>query len=228
MTTPYPIGIPGKPWTDKEYIGSAERIRNYLHELVRDENLEHYIRFQQKVKAANWDSQQNRWLVTIEKQDGSEHFIAAKFLNCCSGYYNYESGYLPKFEGYDDYKGTIAHPQQWPEDLDYSGKKVIVIGSGATAVTVVPSMAKKAAHVTMVQRSPTYVYSRPASDALFRILTHILPAGITNRIMRAKYTTLQQMTYVLSKKFPNFMRNMMRNMNKKALAGAADVDVVGG
>jgi monooxygenase len=221
----YTFSYSFKPWTDKEYIGSAERIQNYLHELVRDEGLEHYIRFQQKVTSANWDSTQSRWLVTIEKQDGSEHFIAAKFLNCCAGYYNYESGYLPTFEGYNDYQGTIAHPQKWPEDLDYSGKKVVVIGSGATAVTVVPSMAKKAAHVTMVQRSPTYIYSRPASDVLFKILSRLLPAGITNRIMRAKYTTLQQLAYVISKKFPDFARKMVRNMNKKALAGAADVDV---
>lgn len=221
----YTFAYSFKPWTDKEYIGSAERIQHYLQELVRDEGLHHYIRFQQKVTAANWDSTQNRWLVTIEKQDGSQHFVAAKFLNCCAGYYNYDQGYLPQFEGYEDYQGIIAHPQKWPEDLDYSGKKVVVIGSGATAVTVVPSMAKKAAQVTMVQRSPTYVYSRPASDVMFRVLSRILPAGITNRIMRAKYTTLQQLVFVLSKKFPDFVRKLVRNMNKKALAGAADVDV---
>jgi cation diffusion facilitator CzcD-associated flavoprotein CzcO len=221
----YTFAYSFKPWTEKEYIGSAERINHYLNELVRDEGLADYIRFKQKVTAANWDSTKNRWLVTIEKQDGSQHFIAAKFLNCCAGYYNYDQGYLPKFEGYEDYQGIIAHPQQWPEDLDYSGKKVIVIGSGATAVTVVPAMAKKAAQVTMVQRSPTYVYSRPASDVLFRILSRILPAGITNRIMRAKYTTLQQLVFVLSKKFPDLVRRRVRNMNKKALAGAADVDV---
>ncbi len=220
----YTFSYSFKPWTDKEYIGSAERINNYLGEMVRDEGLEHYIRFQQKVTSANWDSSQNHWLVTISRQDGSEYKIATKFISCCSGYYNYEQGYLPKFEGYDDYKGTIAHPQHWPEDLDYSGKRVIVIGSGATAVTVVPAMAKKAAHVTMIQRSPSYVYSRPASDVLFRILSRILPAGITNRIMRAKYTTLQQLSFVLSKRFPNFVRKLVRNMNEKALAGAADVD----
>ncbi|KZZ36589.1 NAD(P)/FAD-dependent oxidoreductase, partial [Oleiphilus sp. HI0086] len=136
----------------------------------------------------------------------------------------YEKGYLPNFEGYDDFKGTIAHPQQWPVDMDYSGKRVIVIGSGATAVTVVPAMAKKAAHVTMVQRSPSYVYSRPASDMLFRRISKILPAGLTNRIMRAKYTTMQQMVFMLSKRFPNFIRKLVRDMNRKALAGAADVD----
>jgi len=221
----YTFAYSFKPWTEKEYIGSAERINNYLGELVREESLDQYIRFQQKVIEANWDSSQNHWLVTISRQDGSTYKIAAKFLSCCSGYYNYEQGYLPKFEGYDDYQGTVAHPQHWPEDLDYSGKRVIVIGSGATAVTVVPAMAKKAAHVTMVQRSPSYIFSRPASDVLFRILSRILPAGITNRIMRAKYATLQQLNFVLSKRFPDVMRKLVRSMNKKDLVGAADVDV---
>jgi monooxygenase len=221
----YTFAYSFKPWTDREYIGSAERIKNYLHELVRDEGLDQYIRFKQRVSAANWDSNQNRWLVTISRGDGSEYYVAAKFLTCCAGYYNYEKGYLPEFKGYEDFKGCIAHPQQWPEDLDYSGKRVAVIGSGATAVTVVPAMAKKAAHVTMVQRSPSYVYSRPASDLLFRIISRLLPAGLTNRIMRAKYTTMQQMAFVLSKRFPDFMRKMVRNMNKQALAGAADVDI---
>jgi len=221
----YTFAYSFKPWTDKEYIGSAERIKSYLAELVQEEGLDQYIRFQQKVTTANWDSNQNRWLVTLTRKDGSEYYIATKFLNCCSGYYNYEQGYLPKFEGYDDYQGTVAHPQFWPEDLDYTGKRVAVIGSGATAVTVVPAMAKKAAHVTMVQRSPSYVFSRPASDKLFRILSRILPKGITNRIMRLKYATLQQASYLLSKRYPDFMRKLVRSENKKALAGAADVDV---
>ncbi|TNC81938.1 MAG: FAD-containing monooxygenase EthA [Oleiphilus sp.] len=221
----YTFAYSFKPWREREYIATAERIQHYLHELVQDEQLDHYIRFQQKVKSANWDSNTNRWLVTITRGDGEEYHIAAKFFACCSGYYNYEKGYLPDFEGYDDYEGDIAHPQHWPEDLDYSGKNVIVIGSGATAVTVVPSMAKKAAHVTMVQRSPSYIYSRPASDVMFRVLSRILPAGITNRIMRFKYTALQQLSFVLSKKFPDMVRKMVRNMNAKALTGAADVDV---
>lgn len=221
----YTFSYSFKPWKEREYIATAERIQNYLHELVRDEQLDHYIRFEQKVKAANWDSNLNKWLVTITRGDESEYHIAAKFFNCCAGYYNYDKGYLPEFAGYDDFKGTIAHPQHWPEELDYSGKKVIVIGSGATAVTVVPSMAKKAGHVTMIQRSPSYVYSRPASDALLRVLSRILPAGITNKIMRLKYTTLQQLAFVMSKKYPDMVRKFVRNMNKKALAGAADVDV---
>lgn len=220
----YTFAFSFKPWTDREYIATAERIQNYLGELVRDEGLNQYIRFQQKVKAANWDSTKNRWLVTISRADGSEYHIAAKFFTCCSGYYNYDKGYLPDFDGFDDFKGTIAHPQKWPQELDYSNKKVIVIGSGATAVTIVPAMAKKAAHVTMLQRSPSYIVSRPASDVLFRALSRVLPAGLTNRIMRLKYTTLQQMSFVLSKKFPNFVRKIIRKMNIKDLDGTADVD----
>lgn len=221
----YTFAYSFKPWREREYIATADRIRNYLGELVQDEQLDHYIRFEQKVKAANWDSQKNRWLVTIGRADGEDYQVAAKFFACCSGYYNYDKGYLPDFKGYDDFEGEVAHPQHWPEALDYRGKNVIVIGSGATAVTVVPSMAKKAAHVTMLQRSPSYVYSRPASDRLFRILSRILPAGLTNRVMRYKYTALQQLSFVLSKKFPDLVRKMVRNMNAKALAGAAEVDV---
>lgn len=221
----YTFAYSFKPWTDKEYIGSADRIRHYLHELVREEKLEPYIRFEQKVLSAGWNSYSNRWLVRIQCADGSEYGVAAKFFICCAGYYNYDKGYLPHFDGYEEFQGTIAHPQSWPEDLDYSGKKVIVIGSGATAVTVVPSMAMTAAHVTMVQRSPSYIYSRPSSDGLFRLLSRFLPAGLTNRIMRLKYTTLQQSVYVMSRKFPNFVRQLVRKMNRKALAGSADVDV---
>ncbi len=221
----YTFSYSFKPWTERNYVATGDRILNYLNELIRDEALDHYIRFQQRITKANWDSSKNRWLVTVQRRDGSEYYIAAKFLNCCGGYYKYDHGYLPEFTGYSDFKGIIAHPQHWPENLDYSNKRVIVIGSGATAVTIVPSIAKKARHVTMVQRSPSYIYSRPASDALFRVLSRILPRGITNKIMRFKYMTLQQMAYYLSKRYPEFVRKLVRQQNKESLAGAADVDV---
>lgn len=221
----YTFAYSFKPWKEREFIGSAERIRNYLKELVDDEQLEPFIRYEQKALSAQWRSERNRWLVTVSCADGSRYQIETKFLNCCTGYYNYDQGYLPKFEGYDDFEGTVAHPQHWPEDLDYAGKKVIVIGSGATAVTIVPSMADKAKHVTMLQRSPTYMVSSPDSDWLFRILSKVLPAMWTNRIMRAKYTTLQQLVYLAAKRFPNLMRKLIRRENHKLLQGAADVDV---
>jgi len=220
----YTFAYSFKPWTEREYIGSAERIRNYLQELVQDEQLEQYIRFEQKALSAEWRSERNRWLVTITRSDGSDYQIEAKFLNCCTGYYNYDHGYLPQFEGYEDFQGTIAHPQQWPEDLDYQDKKVVVIGSGATAITVVPAMAEKAKHVTMLQRSPTYIFSRPDSDILFRVLSKVLPAKWTNAIMRAKYSTMQQLVYVISKRFPNFIRKLVRSETEKLLQGSADVD----
>ena len=220
----YTFAYSFKAWTDKEYIGSAERINHYLNEMVEDQGLRSHIRFQQKVKKADWQSDSNRWLVTIEKHDGSEYQIAAKFFICGTGYYNYDKGYLPEFEGYDEFKGTVAHPQHWPQDLDYSNKKVVVIGSGATAVTVVPSMAKTAAHVTMLQRSPTYVVSRPDSDLLFRVISKFLPKALTNKIMRAKYITMQQMVFILSRRFPNAVRKLIRHLNAQDLAGSADVD----
>lgn len=221
----YTFSYSFKPWTDREYVATGDRIMHYLNELVREELLDHYIRFSQRVTAANWDSSAKRWFVTITRGDGSEYHIKAKFLSCCGGYYDYDQGYLPEWEGYKDFKGTIAHPQKWPEDLDYSGKKVVVIGSGATAVTVVPTMAMKAEKVTMVQRSPAYVVARPARDALFLTLSKFLPKGITNRIMRLKYTTMQQMAFLVSKKFPAFVRKLVRHLNQQELKGAVDVDV---
>ncbi|MEE4245037.1 MAG: NAD(P)/FAD-dependent oxidoreductase, partial [Kangiellaceae bacterium] len=221
----YTFAYSFKPWKERDYIGSAENIRKYLDELVDDEGLEPFIRLQQKVIDANWDSARNHWDVTVKRGDGTEYLIEAKFFACCAGYYRYDKGYLPSFEGYENFKGEIALPQSWPEDLDYSNKQVLVIGSGATAVTVVPAMAESAAKVTMLQRSPTYIFSRPSSDWLYRILSKILPDKLTNSIMRFKYATLQQAMFVLSKQFPNVVKGLLRFANKRALDGAADVDV---
>jgi len=221
----YTFAYSFKPWKDKEYVGTGERIRNYLHEMIDEEALEQHIRFQQRVVKSCWNSETARWSVTITEKDGCEYLIETRFLVTCTGYYNYEKGYVPEFEGYDDFKGTIAHPQHWPENLDYKDKEVLVIGSGATAVTVVPSMADEAKHVTMLQRSPTYVVSVPSKDWLYSVVSKLLPSGITNKIMRAKYIVLQQLIYIISRGFPNAVRKMIKNQNKKALAGSADADV---
>ncbi|TQV73141.1 NAD(P)/FAD-dependent oxidoreductase [Aliikangiella marina] len=221
----YTFAYSFKPWTDREHIGSAERINHYLTELVDDANLKQFMRFEQKVVSGDWDSNNNHWLMTIEKSSGERYQIATKFLTCCAGYYNYEQGYLPRFTDYDKYQGVIAHPQHWPEDLDYKNKTVLVIGSGATAVTIVPNMAEQAAKVTMLQRSPTYIVSRPASDLLFRILSHILPSQLTNKIMRAKYISLQQLVYIVCQKFPKLMKMLIRWENKKVLNDKSQVDI---
>ncbi len=221
----YTFAYSFKPWRHREYIGSAQRIKDYLHELVEDNDIRRHIRFKQKVITSEWKSNLNRWVVTVTPEDGDSYQIHAKFLVTCTGYYNYEHGYLPQFEGYNDFKGDIIHPQHWPEGYDYHDKKVIVIGSGATAITVVPAMADDAAHVTMVQRSPSYIYSRPAADGLFRFLSKFLSPHITNAIMRTKYVCLQQFSYGLSKLFPNFVRKSLLNTTRKAVDDKVDVNV---
>jgi len=213
-----------KPWRDKEYIGSAKRIKDYLHELIQEHNIEEKIRFQTRITSADWSSHTNTWTLIATNRDGSTYKIETKFLITCTGYYDYEQGYLPKFEGYDDFEGDIIHPQKWPDNYDYKGKKVIVIGSGATAFTVVPTMAKDTAHITMLQRSPSYVFSRSSSDGLYRILSKLLPAGLTNRIMRIKYICLLGAIYGLSKCFPNYTRKMLLSGVRKASGNKVDVD----
>jgi len=220
----YTFAYSFKPWKDKECIGTADRIKHYLHELIDEEGLEQYIRYQQRVVKAAWDSQKARWCTTVTDKDGQAYTIEARFVVTCTGYYNYEKGYEPEFEGYEDFKGKIVHPQHWPENLDYKNKEVLVIGSGATAITVVPSMAKEAKHVTMLQRSPSYIVSIPSRDRLFQIISKWLPSGLTNRIMRAKYIVLQLLMFTLSRRFPEGMRQFIRRQNEKLLSGTVDVN----
>ena len=219
----YTFAYSFKPWRHREYIGSAERINNYLKEVVDENHIREKIRFQTRITSANWDSNLNVWKLQASKGDGESYLIHAKFLVTCTGYYNYEQGYLPKFEGVENFKGDVIHPQKWPENYDYTNKKVVVIGSGATAFTVVPTMAKKAAHVTMLQRSPGYIFNRPASDPLFSLLSKFLPANVTNRIMRIKYLCFQQFFYGLSKRFPEFAKKMLIKGIQKASDNTVDV-----
>lgn len=220
----YTFAYSFKPWTEREYIGSAERINNYLSELVEDEKLIEYIRFRQRVIKVSWLSEENKWTCTVRKSDGTEYKISCKFIVSCTGYYNYESGYLPKFEGADNFKGDIIHPQKWPENYRYKGKRIVVIGSGATAVTLVPKLAAESSHVVMLQRSPTYIYNRPSSDGLYRFLSSFMSAKFTNKIMRSKYVLMQQITYFLSKRFPSFMAKIIRKETAIALNDGFDVD----
>ena len=221
----YTFAYSFKPWRHREYIGSAQRINQYLQELVDDNGLRQHIRFKQRVLSLDWHSETSTWTTRIRRDDGVEYCIEAKFVVSCTGYYNYDDGYLPQFMGYDDYKGKIIHPQKWPEDYDYTSKRITVIGSGATAVTLVPALTDKAKHVTMLQRSPSYIYSRPAADGLFRLMNNVFPARFTNRVMRIKYVLLQQLTYFLSKRFPEFVSVNLRKTTAKLLNHNVDVDV---
>ena len=163
----YTLGFNFKPWKEQEAIADAPSILKYLNETVEEFNLKDKIRFGKYVKKANWSSSSNSWTVDVEdKRTGDLSQISCSFIFMCSGYYSYKEGYTPEFEGIEDFAGDIIHPQKWDENFDYSGKKIVVVGSGATAVTIVPEMAKKAEHVTMLQRSPTYVVAAPEKDKL--------------------------------------------------------------
>lgn len=163
----YTLGYSFKPWTEEKAIAAGPTILNYIRQTATDNDIEPHIRFNHRVKRASWSSKDARWTVEAERFEGRELVtLTCNFLFQCSGYYDYEQGYTPEFAGIENFKGRVVHPQKWTEDIDYKDKRVVVIGSGATAVTLVPEMAKDAAHVTMLQRSPTYVVARPGSDEL--------------------------------------------------------------
>src|SRR5580692_5532214 len=162
----FTLGYSFKPWTNPKSIADGPSILNYVRQTATENGIDQKIRFRHRVKRASWSTRDARWTVEAERASGEGAVetirFTCNFLFMCSGYYRYEAGYTPEFAGAADFAGQIIHPQKWPEDLDYAGKRIVVIGSGATAVTLVPEMAKSAAHVTMLQRSPTYVVSRPA------------------------------------------------------------------
>jgi monooxygenase len=184
----FTLGYSFKPWTEAKAIADGPNILNYVRQTAIENGIDSKIRFNHRVKRASWSSPDACWTVEAERTVGEgateTMSLTCTFLFMCSGYYKYEAGYTPEFSGTADFAGRIVHPQKWPEDLDYAGKRVVVIGSGATAVTLVPEMAKTAAHVTMLQRSPTYVVARPAQDALANKLRRNLSAKLAYHLIR--------------------------------------------
>ena len=178
----FTLGYSFKPWTEAKAIADGPRILNYVRQTAEENGIDQKIRFRHRVRRASWSTADARWTVEAEhriSEDATESVVfTCNFLFMCAGYYKYEAGYEPAFKGRADFRGAIVHPQKWPDNLDYAGKRVVVIGSGATAVTLVPEMAKTAAHVVMLQRSPTYVVSRPAQDLLANKLRRHLPASL--------------------------------------------------
>ncbi len=217
------LGYSFKPWRAAKSIADGPAIREYLHETVAENDIKRHIQFNQTVTAADWSSDDQQWTVTAET-DGQSRTITCSMLLMCSGYYNYAEGFTPEFEGMHDYQGTVVHPQHWPEDLDYAGKKVVVIGSGATAMTLVPAMADQAASVTMLQRSPTYVVSRPDQDKIANVLRKILPEKWAYAITRFKNTRMQNFIYKRSRTAPEKMKTQLVGMVKQALGPDYDVD----
>ncbi|GMG85754.1 flavin-containing monooxygenase [Biformimicrobium ophioploci] len=220
----FTFGYRFRPWTEGKDIADAPSILNYLRETMQEYDIEQKIRFGHRVQRLEWRSDLSQWLIDVLKSDGTRARIACNFLMTCTGYYDYAEGYRPEFPGEQDFNGQIVHPQHWPENLDYRGKRVVVIGSGATAVTLVPAMASDASHVTMLQRSPTYVFTRPAEDAIARWLRRLLPAKLAYKLTRGKNVLLSWYLYAISRRKPEKMREFLRNMAREELGDKIDVD----
>ncbi len=219
------LGYNFKPWLARKAIADGPSILAYVHETAREYGIEPHIRYRHRVTSAAWDSEQSCWRVTVERGEQAETVeITCNFLFMCSGYYRYEAGYTPEFEGRERFRGEIVHPQHWPEDLDYRGKRVVVIGSGATAMTLVPAMADDAAHVTMLQRSPTYVVSTPDVDRLALVARRLLPGSMAYRLVRWKNIKLQQYLYRRSRRAPDKLRRKLLKRVRKALGPDFDVE----
>ncbi|WP_028984739.1 flavin-containing monooxygenase [Sporichthya polymorpha] len=222
-TDAFTMGYSFRPWRGRESITSGDSLRTYIRDMARDAGVEQHIRFRTKALGASWSSETARWTVRAES-DGQPVEITASFLYVCAGYYDYDKGHTPHFPGQEEFAGTLVYPQFWPKDLDYAGKRVVVIGSGATAITLVPSMAPTAAHVTMLQRTPTWVLSLPEVDKVAVGLQKVLPASAAHRIVRAKNVLTLQTMYALSRRRPQTFKNICRKTALHFLKDPAYVD----
>ena len=203
------LGYEFKPWKADKSIADGPSIMEYLRETVNEHDLRRHMRFGERVVRADWSTSNATWTVRTQRADGTSGTFECNYLFMCAGYYSYKAGYLPEFPGREKFRGTIVHPQEWPEDLDYANKRVVVIGSGATAVTIVPAVAQTAAHVTMLQRSPTYMVSRPDRDALANFLRKVLPDQVAYNITRAKNTWRQQLVYKRTRTKPDQIKMLL-------------------
>lgn len=214
----YTLGYSFEPWTEAEAIADGPSILRYIRRTAERHGIAGMVRYRHRVMRADWSSQQCRWTVLVERTDAdggvSRRKMTCRWLHLCTGYYRYDEGYTPDIAGLDDFAGVLVHPQQWPDDLDYAGKKVVVVGSGATAVTLVPAMAETAAHVTMVQRSPTYVVPRPSRDPVADGLRRVLPARAAHGVVRWKNALSALAVYELSQRRPDTMRQFFRKQQQ--------------
>jgi monooxygenase len=237
----FTLGYSFRPWTQAKAIADGPSIRGYVADTARDYGIEPAIRYRLRAEHAEWSTEQGRWTVTARRTDGGDAAadpattstststddtveFTCSFLWVCSGYYRYDQGYSPAFGGAADFGGTIVHPQHWPAGLDYAGQRVVVIGSGATAVTLVPAMAETAAHVTMVQRSPSYVSSLPSGDPIADLLRRVLPDRASYPLVRWKNVLLTSGFYQLSRRRPALAKSLLRKGAIKQLPPGFDVD----
>ncbi len=211
------LGFVFEPWKHEKSIAGAPAILDYLNRIVDERDIRRHIRTGHKVLTADWRSEEARWDVTVELADGEHKHLTTSFLYLGSGYYDYDQPHDPGFD-FSAYEGQVVHPQFWPEDLDYAGKKVVVIGSGATAVTLTPTMAEKAAQVTMLQRTPTWMFGRPAKDRIANVLRRILPEEAAYRIIRWKNIRLQDFGYRRARNRPEKMKPLLHRRIEKSLS----------
>jgi monooxygenase len=221
----FTLGYSFKPWLEAKSIADGDSILSYVQETAREHHIDRQIRFGHRVIGAQWSSPDARWTVQAQRADDGEIVqLTCGFLYCCTGYYRYDEGHAPRFEGQRDFGGQIVHPQHWPAELDWTGKRIVVIGSGATAVTLVPALSERARHVTMLQRSPTYILSLPSRDPLADVLRRRLPAQLAYSIVRWKNVLLTMANFQLCRRAPRRMRALIRRMLVRQLPAGYDVD----
>ena len=219
------LGFSFKPWTGTKSITDGPSILRYVRETAAEFGIDQNIRFNHQVIKAAWSSREGRWTITVSRKDsGGITTVKCNFLFICAGYYSYDGGYMPEFPGIESYRGRVVHPQQWPEDLDYAGKRVVVVGSGATAVTLVPAMAETAAHVTMLQRSPSYVVAMPDRDVIGDHLRQILPEKLAYKLIRWKNIKISAFFYGRTRTKPDKVRTFILDKARKGLGPDFDID----
>jgi len=220
----YTLGYSFRPWREAKAIADGPSILKYVRDTARDHGIDRKIRFNQRVQRAEWSSSEALWHVEAQTASGDVTRFTCNFLFLCSGYYSYEAGYTPEFKGTERFQGRIVHPQKWMEDIEYAGKRVVVIGSGATAVTLVPELAKTAAHVTMLQRSPTYIVARPQEDSIANWLRRHFPAKFAYGVTRWKNVLLGMLFFNLCRRSPERMKQRLLQLVKRQVGDTCDVD----
>ncbi|WP_328412208.1 flavin-containing monooxygenase [Nocardia sp. NBC_00403] len=220
----YTYGYKFRPWRDLKVLADGGSIREYIADTARQFGIDKKIHYGLKIVTADWSTPESRWTVTaLEEATGQTRIFTCGYLVSCTGYYNYDAGYLPAFPGMERFSGRCIHPQHWPEDLDYSGKKVVVIGSGATAATLVPAMARDAEHVTMLQRSPSYVFSLPAFDRISQLLGRFLPQDWVYSMGRKRNIVFQRQLYQACRRWPRQMRRFLLWQVRRNLGASVDM-----
>jgi monooxygenase len=224
----FTLGYSLRPWDRSETIADGGSILNYIEETAAETGVGRHIRFHHRIVAVEWSTDDARWTVTAERtdpaHDGERVQLTCNFVFSCTGYYRYDRGYLPDFPGMGDFAGTLIHPQAWPEDLDYAGKRIVVVGSGATAITLIPSLAEQAEHVVMLQRSPTYIASLPAKNPLPGLLRKVLPRRRADAAIRWVNAVGTQASYQLSKRRPELMKRLLIRGVQRQLPPGYDVE----